>query len=94
MTNSFIFFGKNSPIRIGRNDGFEMSRFLFTTLPTNDFGLLTRSLPIAYELKNHGHEIAFCHPARGPQILIAEAGFVNLKSNNPMHYLGADFSLQ
>jgi hypothetical protein len=57
----------------------QMSRFLFTTLPTNDFGLLTRSLPIACELKNRVHEIAFCHPARGPQILIADAGFENLQ---------------
>ena len=55
-----------------------MSRSLFTTLPTNDFGLLTRSLPIARELKIRGHEVIFCHPAKGPQILIAEAGFENL----------------
>jgi len=27
-----------------------MTKFLFTTLPTNDLGLLTRSLPIAREL--------------------------------------------
>jgi UDP:flavonoid glycosyltransferase YjiC (YdhE family) len=27
-----------------------VKRFLFTTLPTNDFGLLSRSLPIAREL--------------------------------------------
>jgi UDP:flavonoid glycosyltransferase YjiC (YdhE family) len=55
-----------------------MSRFLFTTLPTNDFGLLTRSLPIARELKLRGHNATFCHPAKGPQVLIREAGFENL----------------
>jgi hypothetical protein len=34
-----------------------MTTFLFTTLPTNDLGLLTRSLPIASELAKQGHTI-------------------------------------
>lgn len=69
-----------------------MSRFLFTTLPTNDFGLLTRSLPIAHELKLRGHKVTFCHPAKGPQILIAEAGFENLLPDDPLYYFIADWS--
>ena len=62
-----------------------MSRFLFTTLPSNDFGLLARSLPIANELRQRGHQITFCHPARGPQILIREAGFQNLLPDDPVY---------
>jgi len=41
-----------------------MTTFLFTTLPTNDLGLLTRSLPIARELREQGHTIVFCSPAK------------------------------
>jgi MGT family glycosyltransferase len=64
-----------------------MSKFLFTTLPSNDFGLLTRSLPIAAELKQKGHEVIFCHPSRGPQILIREAGFENHLPDDPAYNL-------
>ncbi|HTY64885.1 MAG TPA: nucleotide disphospho-sugar-binding domain-containing protein [Acidobacteriota bacterium] len=67
-----------------------MSKFLITVGPTNDFGLLTRSLPIARELKNRGHEVAFCHPASGPQIVIAEEGFQNLLPDEPLYYLLPD----
>jgi hypothetical protein len=45
---------------------------LLTTLPTNDLGLVTRSLPIARELVARGHEVAFSNPARAPSKLIAE----------------------
>ena len=41
-----------------------MSRYLFTTLPSNDLGLLTQSLPIACELRNRGHQAASCSPAK------------------------------
>ena len=41
-----------------------MKRFIFTTLPSNDLGLLTRSLPIATELAGRGHQVAFCNPSR------------------------------
>ena len=58
-----------------------MSRFLFTTLPSNDLGLLTRSLPIARKLKLRGHEVAYCHPAKSPQIFIAEGGFQTTSEN-------------
>ncbi len=73
--------------------GGTMSRFLFTTLPSNDLGLLTRSLPIARELKLRGHEVAYCHPARSPQILIAEGGFQNLLPDDPLFHMMADASL-
>ena len=71
-----------------------MSRFLFTTLPSNDLGLLTRSLPIARELTLRGHEVAYCHPARSPQILIGEAGFQNLLPDDPLYHMMADASLR
>ncbi len=66
-----------------------MTKFLFTTLPTNDLGLLTRSLPIARELAAHGHTIFFCSPAKAPSRLIAEAGFENLLPLHPLYDLVA-----
>ncbi len=53
-------------------------KLLLTTLPTNDLGLMTRSLPIARELAARGHEVAFSNPARAPSRLIAEAHFANI----------------
>ena len=67
-----------------------MSKFLFSVIPTNDFGCLARSLPIARELKLRGHQVAFCHAAKGPQILIAEEGFQNLQPDDPLYYLLSD----
>jgi len=67
-----------------------MKRFLFTTLPTNDFGLLSRSLPIAHELKLRGHEVIFCHPSKRPQMLIEEAGFENILPDDPLYHMMAD----
>ena len=64
-----------------------MTKFLFTTLPTNDLGLLTRSLPIASELAQHGHKIVFCSPAKAPSKLVAEAGFENLVPKHPIYEL-------
>jgi len=64
-----------------------MSRFLFTTLPSNDLGLLTRSLPIAKELSIHGHEIVFSSPARSPDILIKDAGFKNIIPKHPFYHI-------
>jgi UDP:flavonoid glycosyltransferase YjiC (YdhE family) len=63
----------------------QMTRFLFTTLPTNDLGLLTRSLPIARELAALGHTITFCSPAPAPSQLIAEAGFENPIPRHPLY---------
>ncbi len=63
-------------------------KFLFTTLPSNDLGLLTRSLPIAKELGKNGHEILFCSPAKAPTILIRDAGFENLVPRHPLYQIG------
>jgi UDP:flavonoid glycosyltransferase YjiC (YdhE family) len=62
-------------------------KFLFTTLPSNDLGLLTRSLPIASELTKRGHKVAFCSPAETPSKLIEEAGFDNLLPKHPLYHL-------
>lgn len=62
-------------------------KLLLTTLPTNDLGLMTRSLPIARELAARGHEIAFSNPARAPSMLIAEAHFANIQPKHPLHDL-------
>ncbi len=62
-------------------------KFLFTTLTSNDLGLLTRSLPIAGELAKRGHQVAFCNPANAPSQLIAQAGFDNLFLKHPLFYV-------
>ena len=69
--------------------GNSMQKFLFTTLPSNDLGLLTRSLPVASELAKRGHKVAFCSPAEAPSKLIAEAGFDNLFPKHPLYHLMA-----
>jgi UDP:flavonoid glycosyltransferase YjiC (YdhE family) len=63
------------------------TKFLFTTLPTNDLGLLTRSLPIASSLAGRGHEVVYCSPGQAPRKLIAEAGFDNLLPRHPLYHL-------
>ena len=71
-----------------------MKKFLFTSLFSNDLGLLTRSLPIARELRNRGHKVAFYNPAKAPGKLISDAGFDNIPSKWPLLYLtGGDMSL-
>src|SRR5436305_8798055 len=62
-----------------------MTTFLFTTVPTNDLGLPTRSLPIARELAERGHRILFCSPAQASSRLIADAGFENLIPRHPIY---------
>jgi hypothetical protein len=64
-----------------------MAKYLFTTLPSNDLGLLTRSLPIAKGLRDRGHQIAFSSPARAPRALISAAGFENLSPRHPIYRL-------
>lgn len=64
-----------------------MTQFLFTTLPSNDLGLLTRSLPIARELAQRGHSINFSSPAPAPSKLIAQSGFDNLIPQHPLFFL-------
>jgi UDP:flavonoid glycosyltransferase YjiC (YdhE family) len=49
-------------------------------------GLLTRTLPVANELRQRGHQAAFCNPAAAPARLIAEAGFENLRPKHPLFY--------
>ena len=70
-----------------------MKKFLFTTLPSNDLGLLTRSLPIAQELTKLGHKIAFSSPAKAPDSLIKNAGFENLIPKHPIYQIN-NFSFQ
>jgi UDP:flavonoid glycosyltransferase YjiC (YdhE family) len=53
-------------------------KFLFTTLFTDDLGLITRTLPIAKELANRGHSIAYCNPSKAPIHLIEDAGIENI----------------
>ena len=60
-------------------------RFLFTTLPSNDLGLLTRSLPIARVLSERGHQVHFSSHATAPSKLIADAGFDNIKPRYPIY---------
>ena len=37
-------------------------KYLLTTLPTDDLGLLARALPVAHDMKARGHKIAICTP--------------------------------
>jgi UDP:flavonoid glycosyltransferase YjiC (YdhE family) len=69
--------------------GTTVQVFLFTTLPTNDLGLLARSLPIGHELAQRGHRVAFCSPAPAPSKVIAEAGFENLFPRHPLYHFMA-----
>ncbi|MHA2249269.1 MAG: nucleotide disphospho-sugar-binding domain-containing protein [Candidatus Kariarchaeaceae archaeon] len=64
-----------------------MKKCLFSTLPSNDFGLLTRALPIAKELEKLGHQVIFCNPAKSPGLLIKEAGFDNRIPEEPFFRL-------
>jgi UDP:flavonoid glycosyltransferase YjiC (YdhE family) len=66
-----------------------MKRFLFTTLMSEDLGLLARTLPVAKELEKRGHKVAFCNSARIPGKVIEEAGVENLPLNHPLMYLGS-----
>jgi UDP:flavonoid glycosyltransferase YjiC (YdhE family) len=66
-----------------------MSRFLFTTLPSDDLGLLTRSLPIAKGLSKLKDEVVFCSPAKAPSKLIAESGFRNVTPRLPLFEIQA-----
>jgi MGT family glycosyltransferase len=71
-----------------------MKKLLFTTLFSNDLGLLTRSLPIARELRERGHHVAFYNPSKAPTKLIADAGFDNILPKWPLLYLrGGNMSL-
>ena len=62
-------------------------RFLFTVLPSNDLGLMTRTLPIATDLAARGHKVAFCTPGETPGKLLDELGMENLLLRHPLFYL-------
>lgn len=64
-----------------------MTKYLFTTLPSNDLGLITRSLPIARELAKKRNEIVFCSPGQAPGKLIANASFENQLPKHPIYHL-------
>jgi len=59
-------------------------RILCTSLPADDLGLPSRLLPVAVELRERGHEVAFCNPAPAPSRLIDSAGFENLPIGPPV----------
>jgi hypothetical protein len=62
--------------------------FLFTTLPTNELGLLARSLPIAHERAQLGHWMLYRSPVPAPGKVIAETGFENLLSRHSLFHSG------
>lgn len=64
-----------------------MKKFLFATQPSNDLGLLAQSLPIARALRDRGNTIAFCSPAKAPNKVIADAGFINCIPHWPVYSL-------
>lgn len=71
-----------------------MKKFLFTALISNDLGLFTRSLPIACELRDRGHQVTFCNPAKAPSKVVSDAGFNNLPLKwNLCNFLSGDFGL-
>lgn len=53
--------------------------------PSNDLGLLAQALPIARELRDRGHRIVFCSPAKAPSRVISDAGFENHGPRWPMY---------
>jgi UDP:flavonoid glycosyltransferase YjiC (YdhE family) len=62
-------------------------KYLFTTLESDDLGLLARALPLAAELRERGHKIAFCSTKPARRKVIDEAGFENLWPRHPMYYI-------
>ena len=64
-----------------------MKKFLFTSLISHDLGLITRSLPIACELRSRGHEVVFCHAGKAQCATITAAGFEIIPYEGPLYYL-------
>ena len=54
-------------------------RIVFVSLRSDDLGLPSHLLPVAAELRERGHDVAFASPDPAPARLIASAGFGNLK---------------
>jgi hypothetical protein len=65
----------------------DVTRFLFTVLPSDDLGLMARTLPIATGLATRGHKVAFCTPAEAPGKLLHELGIENLLLKHPLFCL-------
>lgn len=61
-----------------------MSRFLFTLLPSNDLGVITRALPVAKSLREKGHTIVFSVCSKVPSKLLNEENFVNIPIRTPI----------
>ncbi len=61
-----------------------MSRFLFTLLPSNDLGVITRALPVAKLLRSKGHSIVFSVCSKVPSKLLDEENFVNIPIKTPI----------
>jgi len=55
--------------------------------PTNDLGLLTQALPVARELRDRGHDITFCCPAKAPAKIVSEYGFKNIRPDWPIYLI-------
>jgi len=64
-----------------------VKRFLFTSLISHDLGLITRSLPIARELRSRGHQVMFCQAGKAQCKTIKEAGFEIIPYEGPLYYL-------
>ena len=55
-----------------------MNKFLFTLLPSNDLGVVTRALPVAIALRNKGYDVVFSVHSHVPSKLVKEEGFKNI----------------
>lgn len=64
-----------------------MKKLLFSMQPTNDLGLLAQSLPIAHELRDRGHKVIFCSPAKAPSKVISHNGFKNFSPGWPIYMI-------
>jgi UDP:flavonoid glycosyltransferase YjiC (YdhE family) len=60
---------------------------LYETLNGEGLGLPARALPVATELAERGHKVAFCAFPPAASEVIAEAGFENLRPKHPMYYI-------
>jgi MGT family glycosyltransferase len=58
--------------------GYEVAKILLSSIVSNDLGPVSRLIPIARELSNRGHDLAFCNRAKAPSQVIQEAGFTNM----------------
>ena len=64
-----------------------MKKFLFTTQPSSDLGLLAQSVPIANGLRNRGHDIIYSTSGKAPCKVISDANFSNHRPNWPLYLI-------